>query len=123
MPRRSAPRGPTSDRSAPAERCGASRRSGDAWALPLLNLSDGIIASTFDSRVLVTTNARHTEIDPAILRPGRLCRHVAVPPLHADHATGLLRNLLAAEPRAPFRKPVTLAEVYAAAHGERERHA
>jgi hypothetical protein len=88
----------------------------------LLNLSDGIIGSTFDIRVLVTTNARHTEIDPAILRPGRLCRHVEVPALHPDHATDLLRSLLGAEPRAPFRKPVTLAEVYAAAH-ERPREA
>jgi hypothetical protein len=86
----------------------------------LLNLSDGIIGSTFDIRVLVTTNARHTEIDPAILRPGRLCRHVAVPALHPDHATDLLQSLLGAEPRAPFRKPVTLAEVYAAAR-ERPR--
>ncbi len=88
----------------------------------LLNLSDGLIGSTFDIRVLVTTNARHTEIDPAILRPGRLCRHVAVPALHPDHATDLLRSLLGAEPRAPFRKPVTLAEVYAAAR-ERPREA
>jgi hypothetical protein len=88
----------------------------------LLNLSDGIIGSTFDIRVLVTTNARHTEIDPALLRPGRLCRHVAVPALHPDHATDLLQSLLGAEPMAPFRKPVTLAEVYAAA-GERPREA
>jgi hypothetical protein len=88
----------------------------------LLNLSDGIIGSTFDIRVLVTTNARHTEIDPAILRPGRLCRHVAVPALRPDHATDLLRSLLGAEPGAPFRKPVTLAEVYAAAR-ERPREA
>jgi hypothetical protein len=88
----------------------------------LLNLSDGLIGSTFDIRVLVTTNARHTEIDPAILRPGRLCRHVEVAALHPDHATDLLRSLLGAEPRAPFRKPVTLAEVYAAAR-ERPREA
>jgi len=85
----------------------------------LLNLSDGIIGSTFDIRVLVTTNARHTEIDPAILRPGRLCRHVAVPDLQPAHATDLLRSLLGAEPGAPFRKPVSLAVVYAAAHDVR----
>jgi len=92
----------------------------------LLNLSDGLVGSAFDIRVLATTNAKVTEVDSAILRPGRLCRRIEVPALEPDHATAVLRGLLGAEPRAVFRKPVTLAEVYAAGHaqrGERPREA
>jgi SpoVK/Ycf46/Vps4 family AAA+-type ATPase len=88
----------------------------------LLNLSDGLVGSAFDIRVLATTNAKVTEVDSAILRPGRLCRRIEVPPLQPEHATDVLRGLLGAEPRSVFRKPVTLAEVYAAAR-ERPREA
>ena len=89
----------------------------------LLNLSDGLVGSTFDIRVLATTNAKVTEVDSAILRPGRLCRRIDVPALQPDHATDVLRGLVGAEPRAVFSKPVTIAEVYAAVHAQRgERH-
>ena len=88
----------------------------------LLNLSDGLVGSAFDIRVLATTNAKVTEVDSAILRPGRLCRRIEVPRLAPAHATDVLRGLLGAEPRAVFSKPVTLAEVYAAAR-ERPREA
>jgi|HubBroStandDraft_6_1064221.scaffolds.fasta_scaffold296553_2 hypothetical protein len=89
----------------------------------LLNLSDGLVGSAFDIRVLATTNAKVTEVDSAILRPGRLCRRIEVPPLQPDHATDVLCGLLGAEPRTVFSKPVTLAEVYAAVHAQRgERH-
>jgi len=41
----------------------------------LLNLSDGLIGSLIDLRIVATTNAKVQEIDPALLRPGRLlCR-------------------------------------------------
>src|SRR6202020_1235269 len=90
----------------------------------LLNLSDGLVGSAFDIRRLATTTAKVTEVDSAILRPGRLCRRIEVPPLQPDHATDILRGLLGAEPRVVFRKPVTLAEVYAAVHAQRaDRHA
>ncbi len=80
-----------------------------------LNLSDGLIGAMFDIRVLATTNAKTVEVDSAILRPGRLCRRIDVPPLVAEHATKLLAGLLDAAPTSPFRKSATLAEVYAAA--------
>ncbi len=81
----------------------------------LLNLSDGLIGATFDIRILATTNARKVEIDPAILRPGRLCRRIDVLPLEPDHATQVLGGLLGTAPRSAFRTASTLAEVYAAA--------
>jgi hypothetical protein len=81
----------------------------------LLNLSDGLVGATFDIRILATTNARQVEIDPAILRPGRLCRRIEVLPLEPDHATAVLGGLPGTTPRSAFRKATTLAEVYAAA--------
>ena len=80
----------------------------------LLNLSDGLIGSALDIRILATTNARHVEIDPAILRPGRLCRRIEVPSLDAHHATELLATMVG-RPRPAFAKATTLAEVYSAA--------
>jgi ATP-dependent 26S proteasome regulatory subunit len=82
----------------------------------LLNLGDGLIGSTFNIRVLATANAKTVEIDPAILRAGRLCRRISVPALEAAHATEVLRGL-ARRSRAEFQKPTTLADVYAVARG------
>ena len=44
----------------------------------VLNLSDGIIGSMVDIRLLCTTNAKVQEVDPAILRPGRLIARVHI---------------------------------------------
>lgn len=46
----------------------------------LLDLTDGLLSALTDFRVLVSTNARHVEVDPAVLRPGRLCSHIHVGP-------------------------------------------
>lgn len=81
----------------------------------LLNLTDGLIGAAFDVRVIATTNAKRIEIDPAITRAGRLCQHVDVPALAPDHANEILAGLSVGETAIRFNKPVTLAEVYAAA--------
>ena len=81
----------------------------------LLNLSDGLVGSMFDIRILATTNARHIDIDPAIMRAGRMCRRVDVLPLEAGHATRLLASLRDSTTPTTFSKPVALADVYAAA--------
>lgn len=81
----------------------------------LLNLTDGLIGAAFDVRVIATTNAKRIESDPAITRAGRLCRHVDVPALAPDYANEILAGLPGGETPTRFSKPVTLAEVYAAA--------
>ena len=86
----------------------------------LLDLGDGLVGSTFDVRILATSNARRVDIDRAILRPGRLCRSIDVPALEASHANEVLTGLLGAAPHTAFSKPTTLAEVYAAARDQAE---
>lgn len=44
----------------------------------LLNLSDGIIGRSLDLRIVCTTNVTIDNIDPAILRPGRLSARVEI---------------------------------------------
>ncbi len=46
----------------------------------------------FDIRILATTNARHIDIDPAIMRAGRMCRRVDVLPLEAGRTTTTARQ-------------------------------
>lgn len=81
----------------------------------LLNLSDGLLGSSLNIRVLATTNAGHlsnsTEgIDEAILRPGRLCRRVHVPKLSPQQA-GKIYESLTGE-KLKFTDDVSIAEVY-----------
>ena len=82
----------------------------------LLNLSDGLIGSVFDIRVIATTNAKRIEIDPAIKRSGRLCRQVEVGLLSTGHARSVFDRI------APgcglghgISEAMTLADVYARA--------
>ena len=52
----------------------------------LLNLSDGLLGSLMDVRIVATTNAPHSEIEEALLRPGRLCRRINVGDLGQEQA-------------------------------------
>lgn len=82
----------------------------------LLNLSDGILGSVVDIRILVTSNLPETSIDPAAMRDGRLSKHIVVGPLQRDTATGVLRRLLPGK-NLQAKGSMTLAEVYKMARG------
>jgi ATP-dependent Zn protease len=73
-----------------AERC-LEKREDSAENLEgisaLLNLSDGIIGSMIDVRIIASTNISSQEFDSAILRPGRMSEHIKVGPLDIDRAT------------------------------------
>lgn len=60
----------------------------------LLNLSDGILGSLLDIRVVATTNATKLEIDPAILRTGRLSKQIEVNHLDLETARNIYLRLL-----------------------------
>lgn len=101
-----------------ADKVLVNRAAGDMAAISsLLNLGDGILGGVINARILATTNASKLEMDPATRRPGRLCSHVDVGTLDAEHATAVLRRLTGKNITA--NKPVTLAQVYFAArkHG------
>lgn len=79
----------------------------------LLNLSDGILGSIIDIKMIISTNAEIKDIDHAILRPGRLCRNINVGPLPYDHANKVYQRLInSSADKLEFRKFYTLAEVY-----------
>lgn len=60
----------------------------------LLNLSDGILGSVLDLRIVATTNANKLQMEEAILRPGRLSHRVEVDALSAKEANALLKYLV-----------------------------
>jgi hypothetical protein len=79
----------------------------------LLNLSDGILGTIIDVKMIISTNAEIREIDQAILRPGRLCRNIYVGPLTYDHANKVYRRLMKDEAaKLPDKRDYTLAEIY-----------
>lgn len=83
----------------------------------LLNLSDGLLGRALDIRVIATTNAEIREMDEALTRPGRLCRHIVTAPLSRAQAQTLY-NTLASGKEHTFTGPATLAEIYQAANSD-----
>lgn len=81
----------------------------------LLNLSDGILGALLDLRVIATTNRLPKEVDPAVMRPGRLLRHVHAGALSGARAVALYEALAGAPPPwSADGAERTLASVYAA---------
>lgn len=77
----------------------------------LLNLGDGILGHTLDLRLIVTTNARSVDVDPALIRPGRLLERIAIGPLPAEEAAKVFERITGKKDPTPTA--ATLAEIYA----------
>lgn len=75
----------------------------------LLNLSDGLLGRALDIRIIATTNAVIEDMDEALTRPGRLCRHITTGPLPAAQADALCRKMGV---KRPTTWAATLAEIY-----------
>jgi len=60
----------------------------------VLNLTSGLLGDVIDIRVIATTNAPKTQIEPALLRSGRLAQYIQVTPVDRTHATEILQRLL-----------------------------
>jgi len=83
----------------------------------LLNIGDGLVGSMLNIRIVATTNAKLQEMDPAIIRPGRLCRKVEIDRLPAAQAKARIMALsgASAETLSDTRyedREKTLAEIY-----------
>ena len=79
----------------------------------LLNLSDGIMGSIIDIKMIISTNAEITEMDQAILRPGRLCRNIHVGPLPYQQANQVYQRLMKDDAVSlKDKRYYTLAEIY-----------
>jgi energy-coupling factor transporter ATP-binding protein EcfA2 len=60
----------------------------------LLNITDGILGSVLDIRVIATTNAKHTDFDKAITRSGRLSQHINIGSLCGGQAEDIYKRLV-----------------------------
>lgn len=82
----------------------------------LLNLGDGILGSLLDLRIIATTNAKKLEMEPAILRAGRLCKRLEVGNLSTKEGSSIFKRLVPTMEEMPVRltstKDISLAEVY-----------
>ena len=79
----------------------------------LLNLSDGILGSIIDIKMIISTNADIKEMDQAIMRPGRLCRNIHVGSLPYEQAQKVYERLMnSTEAKLAYSKYYTLAQIY-----------
>jgi ATP-dependent 26S proteasome regulatory subunit len=100
-----------------ADHCLVPRDDGNISTISsLLNYTDGIFGSMLDLRIIATTNAEHMDFDKALLRPGRLCRHVVVEPLSPEKAQQVYKRLTDGK-EVTYTSKKTLAQVYADARG------
>jgi SpoVK/Ycf46/Vps4 family AAA+-type ATPase len=67
----------------------ASRRTGGLERL--LNLADGVLGQGRDLVILITTNVRPNELDPALIRPGRCMANIEFERFSIDEARDRLR--------------------------------
>lgn len=85
---------------------GSSRNSAVA---NLLNLSDGIIGDALRIQIITTFNTEFKNIDPAILRKGRLLSLYEFKELEVEKAQNLLTSLGSQD---TITRPMTLADIY-----------
>jgi len=76
----------------------------------ILNLTDGMLADFLRLQIICTINGRATDIDQALLRPGRLISQRIFKRLDHEHAHRLATHLGRTLPRAP---DYSLAEIFA----------
>lgn len=101
-----------------ADACLAPRGSDNISAISvLLNNTDGILGTILDLRVIATTNQPKLEFDKALMRPGRLCRSIAVDLLDAKKANEIYRRVSKKDEGKYTDEVVSLADVYSDASG------
>jgi len=83
--------------------------------LNALSIGDGLIGDLLDIRLVATTNVVIDDLDPAILRPGRLSANVEVESLDYHQALKAWENIGSPAP-LPRRETYSLAELYAQKH-------
>jgi hypothetical protein len=81
------------------------------WVGNLLNITDGILGDALRFHIICSINCPFSEIDPALLRTGRLAASWVFKPLQPDQAVQLASKLGRACPDP--RASITLADIYA----------
>jgi chloramphenicol 3-O-phosphotransferase len=85
----------------------------------LLNFSDGIFGAMMDIRIIATTNVEIGDLDPAVMRAGRMCRRIEVGKLDHQQAEVVYSRLAGKPSEGKFTTGnfYTLGEIYQAARG------
>ena len=81
----------------------------------ILNLSDGLLADFLRLQIICTINCSSTEIDPALLRSGRMRSHRLFKRLNYVDACRLANTL---GKKLPAAKDFSLAEIFAGTTNE-----
>jgi hypothetical protein len=87
------------------------KNGGVAELSGLLNLGDGLLGEMLDIRIIATTNAELLSLDPAVVRPGRMCQHILLEAFDAKKATALYYSMVK-DATVTLRHSRTLAEIY-----------
>lgn len=74
----------------------------------VLNLTSGLLGDIIDIRVIATTNASRTQIEPALLRSGRLAQYIQISPICKDQATQILQKLVGDSALTPDWPPAKI---------------
>jgi hypothetical protein len=83
----------------------------------ILNWSDGIMGSLLDMRIICTTNAKVTSIEPALMRPGRLSKRIEIGKIRGNQMNAVYKRLTGKEGSFDPREAYCLSEAYQAAIG------
>jgi ATP-dependent 26S proteasome regulatory subunit len=75
----------------------------------ILNMSDGLMSDIFNIKFICTFNTDISNIDEALLRPGRCFVNYEFKALSKDKSTKLLESL---GHKVDVQKEMTLAEIY-----------
>ena len=76
----------------------------------ILNLGDGLLGEMLDLRVIITTNTKKVNLDPAIQRPGRMCAHIHIPQLSRSQGHAIYKRITGKS--VVIGEQPTLAEIY-----------
>lgn len=90
----------------------------------ILNLTDGIIGSLLNFRIIATTNAKKVQLDPALKRAGRLSVAMTIDELDKEQIIDIYMRLTKSDNYEVAEEATsncsTLADVYATAKGAKK---
>ncbi len=82
----------------------------------ILNTCSGITGDLLNLRIIATTNADISDMDPALLRSGRMCRRMHVDLLQPEHAEKIFKSLTGQV--RTFNTSLPLSDIYRAARND-----
>lgn len=82
----------------------------------MLNCADGILGSILDVRIIATTNQQKIQFDKALVRNGRMLKHLNIEELPCEQANKVYERLTGEH--GTYSSPKLLADIYAETKGK-----